>query len=79
MSSLAEQILELAGGSANVRDLTHCFSRLRLTLHEDTAADEAGLRELPGVVVVVRQGGQLQLALRRDLVATHDAMAALLT
>ncbi|WP_250445213.1 PTS transporter subunit EIIB [Actinotalea sp. C106] len=79
MSSLAERILDLAGGPANVRDLTHCYSRLRLTLHEDAAADEGGLRDLPEVVVVVRQGGQLQLALRQDLVATHDAMAALLT
>ena len=74
----AEDVLALVGGAGNVAALTHCWARLRFTLHDDSAADEAGLAGLPGVLMVVRQSGQLQVALRSGVVEAHDAVAALL-
>ncbi|HEY3438139.1 MAG TPA: PTS transporter subunit EIIB [Actinotalea sp.] len=73
---LAEQILGLVGGAGNVALLTHCYSRLRFSLHDDGAADEAGLGALPEVVMALRQGGKLHVALRSRVVPVHDAVAA---
>ena len=59
----ARRLVEVVGGAGNVVRVTHCYSRLRLVLRDDAGADEAGLRALPGVVMVLRQGGQVQVAL----------------
>lgn len=77
-TGLAGRVLALVGGPGNVERLTHCYSRLRFTLRDDAAADEATLGALPEVVIVVRQGGQLHVALRSGVVAVHDEVAALL-
>ena len=73
-----QDVLALVGGAENVAALTHCWVRLRFTLRDDAAADEAALGALPGVVMVVRQGGQLHVALRSGVTDVHDAVAALL-
>ncbi|MGN8244265.1 PTS glucose/sucrose transporter subunit IIB [Cellulomonas soli] len=73
---LAAQVLRLVGGPANVERLTHCWARLRFVLRDDTVADDAALGALPGVVMVVRQSGQLQVALQGGPLAVHAALAA---
>lgn len=71
---LADRLLPLVGGPANVAEFTHCWARLRFVLHDDGAADDAGLGALPQVAIVVRQHGQLQVALRGDLLTTYAAL-----
>lgn len=75
----AADVLALVGGAGNVAAITHCWARLRFTLRDDAAADEVALGALPGVLMVVRQGGQLHVALRSGVVEVHDAVAALLS
>ncbi|NTW41059.1 MAG: PTS transporter subunit EIIB [Cellulomonadaceae bacterium] len=75
---LAARVLTLVGGPGNVAQLTHCYSRLRFALHDDAAADEAALGALPEVAIVIRQGGQLHVALRSGVVAVHDELVGLL-
>ncbi|GEM_PF-870441 len=74
---VAADILRLAGGRANLTDVTQCFVRLRLTLVQADLADRGALRELPEVVVLVEQHGQLQIALRNRLTEVHDALRGL--
>lgn len=71
-------LLSLVGGASNVAELTHCWARLRFTLHDDAAADQDALEALPGVVMVLRRGGQLQVASRSNVLELHAAVAALL-
>jgi PTS system arbutin/cellobiose/salicin-specific IIC component len=71
-------VLVLVGGADNVATLTHCWARLRFTLRDDAAVDEPALTALPGVVMVIRQGGELHVALRSGVAEAHDAVAALL-
>lgn len=75
---VAERILDLVGGAPNVANLTHCYSRLRFVLHDDDAADDDALNDLPDVAIAVRQGGQLHVALRSNLVVVHDAIRGLM-
>ncbi|MER5435832.1 PTS transporter subunit EIIB [Streptomyces sp. NPDC002588] len=71
----ARQVIRLVGGAGNIDALTHCLARLRFVLHDDTLADDAALQALPEVVVVVRQGGQLQLALTFPVPTAHAQVA----
>lgn len=45
--------LELLGGASNIRAVTHCVTRLRLTLACTSEVDETGLRAHPAVLGLV--------------------------
>ncbi|HEY0187652.1 MAG TPA: PTS transporter subunit EIIB [Cellulomonas sp.] len=61
--ALAAAVLPLVGGLANVLAVEACSSRLRLTLRDDALGQQDALQTLPGVLMVLTQGGQLQVAL----------------
>lgn len=60
--ALAHAILDAIGGARNVRNHTHCMTRLRVNLADPVLADPAALRQLPGVLGVVT-GDPLQVVI----------------
>lgn len=64
--SLAREIVNKIGGSENVSTLTHCMTRLRFALKNNSNADKKGIESLDGVINVVESGGQFQV-----VVGTH--------
>ncbi|MER8057052.1 MULTISPECIES: PTS transporter subunit EIIC [unclassified Streptomyces] len=62
-ASTATAVLTHLGGPANVTSVTHCMTRLRLTLRDQDAADGTGLRAVPGVLGVVADGAAWQIVL----------------
>ncbi|OEV10232.1 PTS alpha-glucoside transporter subunit IIA, partial [Streptomyces nanshensis] len=50
---LAEAILPLVGGAANVTSVSHCMTRMRLGLADRSLVQDGPLRALPGVLGVV--------------------------
>lgn len=75
---LARQILQVVGPGTNVRQATHCMTRLRLVLeHQDV--DRESLKKLPGVMGVNQSGPELQIILGPGKAAqVTDAFNALL-
>lgn len=67
--SLAADILEEVGGEKNVAAATHCATRLRLQLRDDAKADASAVESLPGVITVVKAGGQFQVVIGNDVPA----------
>lgn len=63
----AEDILENIGGEGNINDLTHCITRLRFTLNDESAANDELIKKIPGVMGVVKQGGQYQVVIGPDV------------
>lgn len=47
---LAKKILELAGGPENITAVTHCITRLRMTINDINKVDEESIKKLPGVM-----------------------------
>lgn len=78
-AQLPEQLLELVGGPANVQEFTHCFVRLRFRLHNNGVANQTAIKALPDVLMVLNQSGQLQVALKTELLTTYEQITALLT
>lgn len=58
---MAEEVLPLVGGKENVSRATHCVTRLRLILNDNTKFDKKALEELDGVKGVFFNSGQLQI------------------
>lgn len=60
---LAATIVELVGGKENVNSLVHCVTRLRFKLKDESAANTDALKDLSGVMTVVKSGGQYQVVI----------------
>lgn len=65
--ALAPQILDKIGGEANISALAHCATRLRLNLKDESKADKTAVESLPGVIAVVRAGGQFQVVIGNEV------------
>lgn len=52
----SEFILEKVGGAANIASMSHCATRLRFQLHDQSKADQDALDNNPDVLGVVPQG-----------------------
>ncbi len=61
--SLAAGILEEVGGEQNIASASHCATRLRLKLHDEAKANTAAVEQLPGVITVMKAGGQYQVVI----------------
>ncbi|WP_411372761.1 PTS transporter subunit EIIC [Enterococcus thailandicus] len=59
----AEDILKNIGGEDNIEALTHCITRLRFTLKDESGPNDEEIKKIPGVMGVVRQGGQYQVVI----------------
>ncbi len=60
---LNEQILKTIGGKENIAGLTHCITRLRFKLKDESKAQTQTIKNLPVVVTVVQSGGQYQVVI----------------
>ena len=65
--SLAGDILQGVGGENNIASATHCATRLRLKLRDDAKADTAAIEKLPGVITVMKAGGQYQVVIGNNV------------
>lgn len=60
---LAKEIVRHVGGKENVSSLTHCITRLRFKLKDESLADDDVLKKMEGVVTVMKSGGQYQVVI----------------
>ena len=60
---LAEKIVANVGGKENINSLTHCITRLRFKLKDEGIANDDILKNMDGVVTVMKSGGQYQVVI----------------
>ncbi|CAM4519016.1 beta-glucoside-specific PTS transporter subunit IIABC [Paenibacillus typhae] len=60
---LAQEIVKEIGGAENITELTHCVTRLRFHLKDDSIPNDEVIKNMDGVVTVVRSGGQYQVVI----------------
>lgn len=73
-AKLAKEILAGVGGRENVEGLTHCITRLRFTLKDDSEVQTEELKSLNGVVGVIAKGGQHQVVIGNEVANVYKAM-----
>lgn len=69
---MAKNILEKIGGAENVRNMTHCATRLRLTLHDTAKADDQAVENIDGVINVINKAVQYQLLIGTEVGKLYD-------
>ncbi|PQF23045.1 beta-glucoside-specific PTS transporter subunit IIABC [Enterococcus mundtii] len=60
---LAKEIVKYVGGKENISSLTHCVTRLRFRLKDESKAADETLKNMDGVVTVMKSGGQYQVVI----------------
>ncbi len=60
---LAKDIIANVGGKENISSLTHCITRLRFKLKDESKANDNVLKNMDGVVTVMKSGGQYQVVI----------------
>ena len=74
---VAREILDYVGGRENVKEVTHCFTRLRFVLRDKSKAEKKALERTEGVISVVEGGGQLQIVIGNKVESVYDEVIKL--
>ncbi|NMM97242.1 glucose PTS transporter subunit IIA [Bifidobacterium olomucense] len=79
MSEMAGQIIEALGGAGNIRELTHCATRLHVTLADESKADLARIEAVRGVLgAFPRAGGRYQVIIGGAVGSVYERMMSLI-
>lgn len=60
---LAEKIVANVDGKENINSLTHCITRLRFKLKDESKANDDVLKNMDGVVTIMHSAGQYQVVI----------------
>lgn len=66
---LAKDIIKNVGGKENINSLSHCVTRLRFVLNDEKLANDDVLKNMEGVVTVIKSAGQYQVVIGNHV---HD-------
>lgn len=58
---LASEVIRYVGGSDNIVNVTHCATRLRFELKDESTADDEAVKKVDGVLGLMKAGGQYQV------------------
>lgn len=76
--ALAKEIVKNVGGKENVTGLVHCITRLRFTLKDEGIAKDQVLKDMEGVVTVMKSGGQYQVVIGNHVPEVFEDVMQLL-
>lgn len=73
---LARIIIQNVGGKSNIISLTHCITRLRFKLKDESLAQTDILNNTEGIVTVIQSGGQYMVVIGNHVPQVYDAVCA---
>ena len=70
----AWDVINSIGGKENISSLTHCITRVRFYLKDESKANDDAVRDTDGVIDVVKAGGQYQVVIGPAVEDVYDAV-----
>lgn len=71
---LARIIIQNVGGKENIVSLTHCITRLRFQLKDESKANTEVLKSTEGIVTVMQSGGQYQIVIGNHVPQVYEVV-----
>ncbi|MBF0847311.1 PTS transporter subunit EIIB, partial [Streptococcus danieliae] len=68
LKKIIKDIVEHAGGKENIHNVTHCATRLRIELNDESKYNQSALENVEGAKGVFFTNGQLQIIFGSGLV-----------
>lgn len=75
----ARELVKELGGNENIVNVTHCATRLRFILKEESGIDSEKVKKIPGVITVVQASGQYQVVIGNHVKDAFDFVMELVT
>lgn len=75
-TKLASDIIKNVGGKENVKDLRHCITRLRFHLYDESIANDEVLKDLDGVVTIVKAMGEYMVVIGEHVSDVFDEVCS---
>lgn len=69
---LAKDIVREVGGKENINSLTHCITRLRFKLKDESKANDEAIKNMEGVVTLMKSGGQYQVVIGNHVPRVYE-------
>lgn len=63
----AKQLLDYVGGKSNIKAVSHCVTRMRFVLADETKADVKKIEQIPSAKGTFTQSGQFQVIIGNDV------------
>lgn len=73
---IALDVLAAVGGVENITAVTHCMTRLRLNLKDESIPVDEEVQKINGVLKVVRSGGQYQVVIGQNVPNVYKEICA---
>lgn len=74
----AREIVKAVGGADNVKNVMHCFTRLRFTLNDNSIPNDDEVNNIKGVIDVTRANNQYQIVIGQTVEDVYDELIKLL-
>lgn len=71
-AQIAAEVLSAVGGKENISNLTHCMTRLRFELRDESVAKDEIIQAVEGVIKVIHSGGQVQVVIGTNVDKVYD-------
>ena len=69
---LSDDIIAAVGGVSNIRSASHCMTRLRLNLKDNSKLDVEEAKKIPGVINIIMQNGEQQFVIGQDVASLYE-------
>ena len=75
----ARELVKELGGDDNIINVTHCATRLRFILKDESIVDSSKVTKIPGVITTVQAGGQYQVVIGNHVKDAYGFVTELIT
>ncbi|MDD7282061.1 PTS transporter subunit EIIC [Floccifex sp.] len=69
---IATEVLQAVGGKENVTFVTHCITRLRFNLKDESVIDDEKIKGIKGVIGVTRSSGQYHVIIGQNVTKVYE-------
>ena len=76
-NELSKKILNAVGGADNVKTVTHCITRLRISCHDPSLIAKDKIKGFEGVQGLVDRGYEIQIVIGTDVINAYNAFTKL--
>ena len=76
--NIAKEIIHNLGDGENISELTHCMTRLRVKVKDESKVQKDGLAKCEGVITVVESMGQIQIVIGNKVPKVYEEITKLL-
>lgn len=75
---MCRDILKGVAGIDNIADVYHCATRLRFKLKDESLVNENAMKQIDGVLSLVKGGGQFQVVIGRQVGDVYNELLAIM-